>query len=128
MFGRVLTLIVLAAAIALGIMLQSTNPSAIGAGGILVVFFLLYIISVGLCTWIIYVVSHVMAVITQTMFVKYRFNSLTATQAYYYGSVVGLGVVMLIALQSVSTLKLYDYLLVLVFEAIAIFYIKKRTQ
>ena len=46
--------------------------------------------------------------------------------AYYYGSVIGLGPVMLVGMSSVGNVGFYESILVLVFVVIGVFYIQKR--
>ena len=47
-------------------------------------------------------------------------------RSYYYGSVVALGVIMLVAINSVGSLGFYEFGLVILFIGIGIFYLTKR--
>ena len=128
MFGRILTVVTLAAAIALSLLLQSTNPSTAGAAGLLAVFFLLYIIFVGVITWLLHWVSTVVVYVARPVALKRPLKALTAGRSYYYASIIALAPTMLLAMQSVSQLGFYEVLLVIVFVAIGIFYVKKRSS
>jgi hypothetical protein len=126
MFGRVLTVVTLGAMIALLLVLQSTSPSTVGPVGILAVFFLFYVISVGVCTWAIHGVSLLLHLVTIPILFRTPSNILTMTQSYYFGSVVALGPIMLLAMGSVAKIGVYEVGLVLVFVSISLFYVKKR--
>lgn len=126
MFGRVLTVVTLGAMIALLLVLQSTSPSTVGPVGILAVFFLLYVIFVGICTWIIHGVSLLLHVVTMPALFRKPSTVLSMARSYYFGSVVALGPIMLLAMGSVAKIGVYEVGLVLVFVFISLFYVKKR--
>ncbi len=126
MFEKGITIITLAAAIVLGGMLQSTNPSSIGPVGILAVFFCIYIVAVGLISWSLYVISHVLS-----RFVVKRksigiFSSLSMRRSYYFASIIALGPVILLAMGSVGRLGMYEFILVGALILIGLFYVQKR--
>ena len=128
MFGRLMTICVLSAMIALTLFTQSTTPSSAGPGGILTVFFLLYVIVVGVVAWLLYVLSFVTNIfIVRLSNVRKKSVNLSTVQAYYYSSVISLGIIMLFAMKSVGgAIGLTELLLVILFEVTAIFYINKR--
>lgn len=126
MFGRVMTTITLMAAIVLLLVLQITDPSTIGPGGILAVFFLLYIVSVGCVTWLIKLSNWIWVYLLGPAIRKRPRSEMTFRRAYYFGSVVAMGPIMFLGMSSVGSAGLYEAALVFVFEAIAIFYIEKR--
>lgn len=128
MFGRILTLVTLAALIMVSLVLQSTTPVDAGPVGILAVFFLLYIITVGVTTWMLHTLGKVRLWLSETMRLWSSGKEvLSLKKSYYYASVLGFLPVMLIGLQSVGSVGVYEVMLVLLFVAIGIFYIKKRT-
>ncbi len=126
MFGRSITVVTLFAAILLLILIQTTNPNESGPVGIFAVFFLLYVVFLGASTWLIRIGSEISAYI-RTSLSKKPHSVLSITRSYYIGSVVALAPVMLIGMQSVSTLGFYEVFLVILFEIIGSFYILKRT-
>lgn len=126
MFGRLLTIITLAAAIIVLILLQSTNPSQVGPVGILAVFFLLYVISVGCFTWLFVSGSWLMAQIARPIFFKKPVHRLSVDKGYYFASLVALAPVMLVGMSSVGKLSIYEVGLVILFVVISVFYVQKR--
>jgi hypothetical protein len=128
MFGRALTVVTLMAAIALSLLAQSTTPSTVGPIGLLAVFFLLYIIFVGILTWIIHWITSAIVYITRPVVLKRPLQALTISQSYYYASVIALAPIMLLAMKSVSQLGVYEFILIAIFVGIGVFYIRKRLQ
>lgn len=129
MFGRILTLVVLAAAIALSLMLQSTNPVSAGPVGIFAVFFLLYVVIAGCMTWAIYGVSKTAVYLVDVLQFRYsKLKELTIQQAYYYSSVLAFAPIILLGMQSVGDLGMYEVGLVMVLVVIGVFYVKKQTN
>ena len=126
MFEKGITIITLAAAIILGGILQSTNPSSIGPVGILAVFFCIYVVAVGLISWSLYVVSHILA----RFVVRHKpigiFSGLSMKRAYYFASIFALGPIILLAMGSVGRLGVYEFILVGVLVLIGLFYVQKR--
>lgn len=128
MFGRVLTVVTLAAAIMLSLLVQSTSPATIGPIGLLAVFFLLYVIFVGIFTWLLHGGSVAIALALKPIVLKRPLHPLSLVHAYYYASVIALAPIILSAIQSVSQVGIYEIALIVLFLAISIFYIRKRLQ
>ena len=127
MFGRILTFVTLFAAIVLLLFIQSTTPIEAGPGGILTVFFLLFLVITGVCSWLLYL-SNVVLIETKKITRSRHITKqpLSMLRSYYYGSVVALGVIMLVAINSVGSLGFYEFGLVILFIGIGIFYLTKR--
>lgn len=128
MFGRILTVVTLAAAIILSLIIQSSSPATIGPVGLLAVFFLLYVIFVGVFTWLLYGLSLLISYVLKPIVLKRPLHSLPISHAYYYASVAALIPIILSAIQSVSRVGIYEVILITVFLVISIFYIRKRLQ
>ena len=126
MLGRILTVVFLAALIALSLIFQSTNPSQAGPVGLLAVFFLLYIIGVIAVAWTIHGVSQLVVVATKSVVVKKPLQVISLIHAYYFASVIAFAPVILLAMKSVTAIGIYEVLLVATFVVIGVFYIKKR--
>lgn len=124
MFGRIMTLIVLAAAIALGILLQSTSPVKTGPVGILAVFFCIYIVLLGLSSLSVRIVSWLYVYVIPLP--KRSKSVMTVDRSYYYGSIIAFGPTILFAINSIGSLGVYEYVLVILFVGIGLFYIKNR--
>lgn len=126
--GRVIAAVSVAAAVALVIMLQTTAPSTIGPLGILVVFILMYLSVLGVLTFLLYRGSRLLAVLSKSAVRTRPLEPMPLHQAYYYSTVISLGPVMLVGMQSVGTVTFYEFLLVAVFISIGCTYIAKRTN
>lgn len=115
--------------IALFMLWNSTNPATVGPLGILTVFILLYIfwasiffIFLHISFKIIERVDWIKAVLGGKHSPKFKHQ-----KAYYTASILAFIPVLLLAMQSVNQLTLRDIGLVILFVALAIFYVIKRT-
>lgn len=77
----------------------------------------------GLLTFFMFGLSRLLV---KTFKARRNLQAMTMKQAYYYGSVIALAPVLLVAMRSIGRGSAWDVILVLVFEAIACFYIAKR--
>lgn len=127
MLGRVIVLSSVAAAVLLVIILQTTSPSTIGPVGLLAVFFLFYVVILGLVTWLLWLASKSMAYIGRRIMTRRPPQSLSLSKAYYFSSVIALAPVMMLAMQSIGSLGLYEIILIIVFLGVGILYISKRS-
>lgn len=109
----------------LGLM-QTTNPLQSGPLGILAVFILLYIVFLGLIALLFFFLSKVYVKFSKLIRTRRPSTALSSLQSYYYGSVVALAPVMLIAMGSVGKVGVREGLLVLFFEIIACVYVRQR--
>lgn len=120
MLPKTLSLSMLVAFVLLSALMQVTSPSTIHPAGILLIYILLYVLALGALTFFLVGVSSIFVALRVT---KKRF---TTTKAYYYGSVLALAPVVLLAMRSIGRLTAYEVILVAIFESIAIFYISRR--
>lgn len=121
MLGKVLALSTLLSVVLISTLLQSTSPSTIHPVGILVIFILLYVLALGVLTFLLRCIFLVVAKLHKT-----SASELTLQQSYYYASVLALAPVMLIGARSIGRTGGYDIILIVIFELIACFYISKR--
>lgn len=104
--------------------MQSSTPSHSSPLIILLVFLLLYMAACGVLTFLLYGVR--LAVVRIG---KGKLNDHTNTlfsRSIAYGSVLAFSPIILVAVQSIGGLKLYEIILVVVFETVAIFYVYKQ--
>lgn len=125
MLGRIITVVTCIALIALFSLLQYVSPLTAGPLGILSVFFLLFIVSVGLSTFVVFCFMSLLLIIHPPKQEKPSVHTVTK-RAYYYGTILGLAPVMLAGISSVGGIGIYEVLLVLLFTAIGLLYVKKR--
>ena len=110
------------------ILLQVTNPASIGPLGIFVLFIMVYLSVLGVLTYLIFWAS--LAVSKVILFLRARrsVQPLSFRRAYYFSSVTSLAPVMIIGMQSVGEVGVYEMLLIVFFTVIACIYIAKRTS
>ena len=128
MAGKFIAISGIVAAVLLAVMLQVTTPATVGPLGLLFVFILLYVASLSALTFFIFAMSRVAARLARSVMVRRPLRILTMSQAYYYGSVIALAPVMLLGMQSVGAVGIYEALLVVVFVVLGCVYIAKRSQ
>lgn len=105
--------------VGLVVLLNRTNPLDVGPAGILLVFGLVYVFISG---------SFYLLLTLLLMLLAYFVTIRTASKKklYYVSSVIALGPVFLLALNSIGQLELKDFLLVVLLVGLACFYILKR--
>lgn len=123
MLGKVLAFATLSAFVSLSAILQSTSPSTIHPVGILIVFILLYVLALGVLTFLLYGVNKLF---NSSMRNARAASTLTLRQAYYFASVLALAPVMYIGVRSIGRTGAYEMMLIIIFEIVACFYIAKR--
>jgi hypothetical protein len=127
MLGRSIAISGVVAVVVLIITLQLTTPSTIGPLGLLFVFILIYVAILSMLTFLLHAGSRVITRASQTLAVRRPMRPLTLQRAYYYGSVVSLAPVMLIGMQSVGVVGIYEILLIGAFTTLTCVYIAKRS-
>lgn len=126
MLGRIVAISMVIAMVLLAVLLQATTPASIGPLGILFVFILLYVSALGVLTFLLYALSRVAVKIASAFVTRRPLEPFSLRRSYYYSSVLALAPVLLVGMQSVGKVGIYDVLLVLMFETIACTYIAKR--
>ena len=127
MIGKTIVVSTTAAAILLAAIFQFQKPSSIGPIGLLGVFFLLYVVALGIITWFLWIISQMISNIGKHITVKKPPQALTLAQSYYFSSVIALAPIMMLAMQSIGSLGVYETVLVLIFVLVGILYISRRS-
>lgn len=128
MLKKIVAIMTIASLCLLLLLLNITVPTSVGPFGILAVFIFSYLASLGICTYLIFLVSRFVTYLSVTLTVKKPIRAFTFRDAYYYSTVVAIAPVMLIGLQSVNTIGVYEYGLVGLFVIIGCLYITKRIR
>ena len=123
MLSRILAIITLAAFVLLSAILQSTSPSTIHPVGILFVFILFYLLALGVLTFFMFWCSRLLAKLFKRVL---RGRAMTLQEAYYFATVIALAPVLLVGMRSIGRGTVWDFVLVIIFEVVACFYIAKR--
>lgn len=115
MLARILSLVGLVSAGLLLILLTTTTPATVGAFGILAVFLLTYTVTLSVFTFAIWMLARLANKIGREMRLFHKPYSFTLKKSYYYSSVLALGPVIVISLQSVGGAGIYELGLVALF-------------
>lgn len=127
MLGKIIASSTTTAIVVLWVLLIKTTPASAGPIGILAVFALMYVSALGVSTFLLYGISVTAARLARAATGKSQLTAFTLRKSYYYATVVALAPVMLVAMQSVNEVGIYQLLLVIFFVVIAWVYITKRT-
>lgn len=127
MLGRVIILSSSVAIVLLSMLWQTTTPTTIGPLGILAVFILMYLSALGVLTFLIFGINKIIVRVSSPL-IKRTVPAMTIARSYYFASVIALAPVMIIGMQSVGEVGIYELLLVMIFVMIACIYIAKRTN
>lgn len=126
MLQRVIALITVVSLVLLVLMLVFTTPASAGPFGLLLIFISAYLTSLGLISFFLYGAGHLFAYATHGFTLKKPIQPMSFRRAYYYSTVLAAAPVMLIGLQSVGSIGIYELLLVIIFEVIGCVYVTKR--
>lgn len=128
MLGKIIVFCSMASAVGLAVLLQMTTPATIGPLGILLVFVLMYIAALGVLTFLFIAINRLTLKFMGVLDSRKTHTPMSLTRAYYFASVMALAPVMIIGMQSVGQVGLYEFLLVVIFLIVASVYVAKRTR
>ena len=126
MLARILSIIGLVSAGLLLFLLTTTTPADVGAFGILAAFFLIYSVTLSLFTFSIWIVSQLVDKLGRRTHLLRKPYVFTLRKAYYYASVLALGPVIIMSLQTVGGVGVYELGLVGLFMFLGCLYVAKR--
>lgn len=126
MFKKTIAITTIVSLCSLIVLLNVTAPSWLGPLGILVVFILAYLLSLGLVTYFIYWSSRFVAYISRFFTARKPLLAFSFRRSYYFATVFAVAPVMLIGLQSVGSVGVYEFTLVTLFIVIGCIYISKK--
>lgn len=111
----------------LGVLLNTTNPSTAGPLGVLAIFILMYMLVLGALTFLLAAGSRLWARVAAGFAVARPIQPLSLRRSYYFASILALAPIMILAMNSVGEVGIYDLLLVALFATIATIYVAKRS-
>lgn len=126
MIKKVTLIISVASLCLLSIMMNAVNPTEVGPFGILIFFGLSYLSLVGLVAYFLFILSRVYMIIARHIVGRKLIASLSFIKSTYYSAVISMGIVIVLGLQTVASLGLYQLLLVGLLVFIGCLYIAKR--
>lgn len=128
MLPRIIATLSLASLCVLSLMLTFTSPATAGPFGLLVIFITAYLTFVGLISFFLFGINRLVLLISGGMTLRKPLQAMDFKRAYYYSTVLAAAPVMLIGLQSVQSIGLYEIILVVIFEVVACLYVTKRMK
>jgi hypothetical protein len=108
------------------IYINNSNPSEAGPIGILLVFSLIYGISIALFIILIRAYHYILNNASKYLSIFKPKNSFNLSSAYYYSTVYALVPVFVIGFSSVGVFGFYEIMLIVIFESLGIFYVRKK--
>lgn len=128
MLPRILATLSLASLCVLSLMLTFTSPSTAGPFGLLLIFITAYLTFVGVISFFLFGMNRLIIMVSSGMTVRKPLRPMEFKRAYYYSTVLAAAPVLLIGLQSVTSVGFYEVILVLIFEVVACVYVSKRMK
>ena len=110
------------------ILLNVTAPSWAGPFGILAIFVFAYLSSLGLVTYFFYWASKAISYFSKSFITIKPILTLDFKRSYYFATVFAAVPIILMGLQSVGSIGIYESLLLVLFLVIGCVYVSKRTN
>lgn len=127
MLAKALIIAGLVSAGLLLILLTTTTPTSSGAFGILAVFLLSYVVALVSVTFLLWFTALVINKVIKRARITRKPYVVTLKKSYYYASVIALGPVIMVSLQSVGGVGLYEIGLMILFIVLGCIYVSRRT-
>lgn len=128
MLPRFIATLALASLVVLSLMLTLTSPATAGPFGLLVIFVSAYLTFLGVISFFLFGINRLAVMVSANMSLRRPLAKTEFKRAYYFSTVLAAAPVLLIGLQSVRSIGIYEMLLVGIFEVIACLYIAKRMR
>lgn len=126
MLKKTIAILMLVGLCLLAVMLSATTPVSAGPFGVLVVFISAYLVFLGLISFFLYGISGILSKLSVGLMARRPIEKMSFRKAYYYSTIIATIPVLLTALQSVGSIGIYSFLLVLLFVGLGCLYISKR--
>lgn len=127
MFEKIFTIAGLAAAGLLLIVVTMTTPTDSGAFGILSVFMLSYVVILTIVTYLLWFIAKLINKFGLDIKLIRKPKQMSLKKAYYYSTIIAIGPVIIVSLQSVSTVGVYEISLTTIFIVLGCLYVSRRT-
>lgn len=127
MLSKALVVVGVISAVLLIVILNTTTPDSAGATGVLGVFIVGYLLVLSALTFLLFGISKAVTRVTNTITVQKPVESLSLRRAYYYSTVIAFAPVIIVSMQSVGGVGVYELGLIILLVAIGCLYVTKRT-
>ena len=108
------------------VLLNITTPVTAGPFGVISIFILAYISILGFITYIIYYFSKLLSHLSAIFIMRKPLITLSMKRSYYFSTVISAIPILLVGLQSVGKIGIYEYILVFIFGIIGCVYVYKK--
>lgn len=102
-----------------------TTPVTAGPFGLLMIFISAYLAFLGLISFFLFGANLVIVRIGGHLAVRKPLKRMSFKRAYYYSTVLSMAPVLLVGMQSVGAIGVYEVLLVALFEVVACIYVSR---
>lgn len=126
MIKTIISIVTLLSVCLLIVLLNITTPITAGPFGILAIFIFAYLSLLGIITYLLYIVSRMISRFSFVFIPKKPIEVMPFRRSYYYSTIIALAPIMLLGLQSVGTVSIYEVLLIVIFIIIGCLYVSKR--
>ena len=126
MFKKIILITTILSLCLLIVLLNVTTPVIAGPLGILAIFIFAYLSLLGLVTYFLYWSNRLIRYLSKFLALRKPLNKLVFKRAYYYSTILAAAPIMLIGLQSVGSIGVYEIFLVSIFVIIGCLYVSKR--
>jgi len=126
MLKNIISIITAASIFLLIVLLNITAPVSASPLMILFIFILTYLSSLGITAYIIYGFSYIISHTSTIFATKKPIERISFKRSYYYSTIIAAVPVMLVGLQSVGAIGIYEFFLVLFFALVGCLYVSKR--
>ncbi len=107
------------------ILLNITTPVSVGPFGLIAIFVLMYLLCLGLLANIIYYTSRLYTHLSALLITRRPVVAFSFKRSYYFSTILSSVPVILVGLQSVGRVGIYEYALVFIFGLIGCIYVLK---
>lgn len=128
MLPRIVATLSVASLCVLTFVLTFTSPVEAGPFGLLILFISAYLTFLGVISFFLFGLNRLIVLFAAGLAVRKPLRPMTFQRAYYFSTVLALAPVMLLGLQSVKSVSVYEVLLVIIFEIVACVYVSRRFQ
>lgn len=126
--GKALLVIAIVSGVILTIIVNATTPASAGAFGILAVFMFAYLLLLAILTFVLYAISRLLSLIARTFAARRPVEVMSLRKSYYYSTIIALAPIIIISMQSVGGVGVYEFGLIILLVLIGCVYVTKRTS
>lgn len=128
MLGKALIVIAVLSGVILTFIVNMTTPASAGAFGVLAVFVFAYLLLLSIMTFALYAISKLLSLIARTFATRRPVEVMSLRKCYYYSTIIALVPIIIVSMQSVGGIGVYELGLIFLLVLIGCIYVTKRTS